>query len=134
VWHEQLVLGGRLVVPLRLSDELDRAHAVTCLVKGADGFDSTTVTPGGFMPLRRPDGLPFDPTGRGLRLSTGTGSVAQGGAVAEPPCIPPSPLAEVAREDMDRLRITVRYSVEEPRTRWTFPRGDHWIGVDLLGS
>lgn len=129
-WHDQLVPGGRLVVPLRLSDEADRAHAVAALVKVTDGFDSVAVTPGGFMPLRLPDGTTFE-------------SPAEGAVVSQPnpksktrtqpePEVPltQGPLRDVRREQVENLRIAVRYTDDPPAMRWLFPRGDHWIGVD----
>jgi protein-L-isoaspartate(D-aspartate) O-methyltransferase len=109
-WYDQLAMGGRVVVPLRLSDQVDKAHAVTGLVKVAEGFDSVAVTPGGFMPLRRADGSPF---------------------YIESPGTPSSPFAEVSREEMARLAVSVRYGNERPDSRWCFDRGDHWIGVDV---
>jgi protein-L-isoaspartate(D-aspartate) O-methyltransferase len=109
-WYDQLAMGGRLVVPLRLSDQMDKAHAVTGLVKVAEGFDSVAVTPGGFMPLRRADGSPtYAPTGDA----------------------PPSPFAEVNRDEMARLAVSVRYAGKRPDSRWAFDRGDHWIAVDV---
>jgi protein-L-isoaspartate(D-aspartate) O-methyltransferase len=123
-WHDQLADGGRLVAPLRLSDEIERAHAVTCFVKVAAGFDSVAVTPGGFMPLRRHDGSIFDPTGRSAPGPTGPVSPTHDGGGG-------SPFARISREEMDRLFITVRYAVDPPPTRWRFRRGDHWIGIGL---
>ncbi|MGH9209478.1 MAG: protein-L-isoaspartate O-methyltransferase family protein [Acidimicrobiales bacterium] len=124
-WHQQLVDGGRLVVPVRLSDEVERAHAVTAFEKVAAGFDSVTVTSGGFMPLRSYDGSMFGPAGPASSL-TATPTPVDGGGE--------SPFAQVTREEMDCLVITVRYDQEPPKTRWRLDRGDHWIGVDTAES
>jgi protein-L-isoaspartate(D-aspartate) O-methyltransferase len=51
-WFDQLVPGGLLVVPLRLSDVLFTVQAVAVFRKVAAGFDSIGVTSGGFMALR----------------------------------------------------------------------------------
>jgi hypothetical protein len=132
-WHDQLVPGGRLVVPLRLSDEADRAHAVAALVKVTDGFDSVAVTPGGFMPLRMPDGATFEPAPE----------VATAVVASQPPAPQPKartapapevpltqgPIRDVRREQVESLQIAVRYTDDPPDMRWLFPRGDHWIGV-----
>jgi hypothetical protein len=135
-WHEQLDPGGRLVVPLRLSDDSDRAHAVTAFVRVHDGFDSVAVTAGGFMPLRRPPAEPPAPSGS---------EPASAPVVSEPtftkvwPPEPPSPqrrgpLVDVARDDVSQLRIAVRYGPTRPATRWAVRRGDHWLGIDRLAD
>ena len=51
-WHDQLVPGGRLVVPLRLCSLAFSIQVVVALGKVAHGFDTVAVTPGGFMALR----------------------------------------------------------------------------------
>jgi protein-L-isoaspartate(D-aspartate) O-methyltransferase len=119
-WHEQLVDGGRLVVPLRLSDEIEQAHAVTAFVRVPWGFDSVKVTAGGFMPLRREDGSTFGP---GRLASSPEPRADLGGD--------PSPFGEIGRAEMDRLTVVVRYGDQPPRTRWQLDRGNHWIGVDV---
>jgi protein-L-isoaspartate(D-aspartate) O-methyltransferase len=152
-WHDQLAHGGRLVVPLRLSDEPDQLHAVSALVKVDDGFDSIAVTPGGFMPLRRADGTAFDPAAPPEGASCGAPepsspaplSTDPGEAAAVPrsgdrrvrrgrngarPTGPPGPLRGASREQMESVRIVVRYAGGKPASRWTFDRGDHWIGID----
>src|SRR4029450_8370500 len=55
-WFDQLRPGGRLVVPLRISPVVTWVQAVAALRKVRTGFDTVTVPPGAFMPLRRPDG------------------------------------------------------------------------------
>jgi protein-L-isoaspartate(D-aspartate) O-methyltransferase len=182
-WYDQLAHGGRLVVPLRLTDEPDQLHAVSAFVKVDDGFDSVAVTPGGFMPLRRTDGTAFDPTVRSTGVTTArspapdthddpagsparepdepeaevalarsaTSSASAGGA--DPVTVakvggpgesgrprrrargtarvrPPGPLRSADREQMESVRIVVRYAGGRPASKWTFDRGDHWIGVD----
>jgi len=127
-WYEQLAERGRLVVPLRLSDELERAHAVSALVKVPGGFDAVDVTPGGFMPLRRHDGSTLgarQPNTGGPEPIDPERPVDGGGS---------SPLARVTRDEMDRLVIRVRYTAyaaERPAGRWLFDRGDHQIAVDI---
>jgi protein-L-isoaspartate(D-aspartate) O-methyltransferase len=148
-WHDQIAHGGRLVVPLRLSDEPDQLHAVSALVKVDDGFDSIAVTPGGFMPLRRTDGTAFCPVAPDPPPSPGGASsadpaepAADADAEAEAGPAPTGtpatarrhrPLHDASREQMASVRIAVRYTSARPRTRWAFDRGDHWIGVDLSG-
>jgi protein-L-isoaspartate O-methyltransferase len=182
-WYDQIAHGGRLVVPVRLTDEPDQLHAVSAFVKVDDGFDSVAVTPGGFMPLRRTDGTAFDPTARPTtepaerrpskaaegpmpvavaRSAASAGaaepaevaaqpqeagsSPAAPGAPAEPGrpprrrargsartatrVRPAGPLRGTDREQMESVRIVVRYAGGKPASRWTFDRGDHWIGVD----
>ena len=51
-WFNQLIPGGTLVVPLRLSTTLFAVQAVAAFRKVAAGFDSLEVTGGGFMALR----------------------------------------------------------------------------------
>ena len=135
-WHEQLALGGRLVVPLRLSEAADRVHAVTAFVKVDGGFDSVAVTSGGFMPLRRPtvevpepeaepDGEAADPT------STPPLTITPVWPVPEQP-LRRGPWTDIARDDVSRLRIVVRYDERRPPTRWAVRRDDHWIGIDKV--
>jgi protein-L-isoaspartate(D-aspartate) O-methyltransferase len=51
-WYDQLVPGGRLVMPLRLSRASVALQAVVAFRRVRDGFDQVAVSPGGFMPLR----------------------------------------------------------------------------------
>ncbi|HEY3142532.1 MAG TPA: hypothetical protein VGJ86_15445 [Acidimicrobiales bacterium] len=124
-WYDQLADDGLLVVPIRLSDQIERAHAVTCLRKVAGGFRSQTVIAGGFMPLRRSDGSPFDPTGRTPPQQPDSPILDGGGR---------SPVGAFGRDQMDRLIISVTYGADPPPARWRFDRGDHWIGVGLQGE
>jgi protein-L-isoaspartate(D-aspartate) O-methyltransferase len=55
-WFDQLVAGGLLEVPLRLS--ANGAQAIPLLRKGRDGLRSASVIAGGFMPLRAPGERP----------------------------------------------------------------------------
>jgi protein-L-isoaspartate(D-aspartate) O-methyltransferase len=55
-WFEQLVVGGRLVLPLRFSRRWFLPQAVVALRRTAVGLESVAVVPGAFMPLRRPPG------------------------------------------------------------------------------
>lgn len=119
VWWEQMALGGRLVMPLRLSSAVDRAHAVAAFVKVVDGFDSVAVTAGGFMPLRAP--------GRGGPAPAEPGDPAE--APEQP--LRRGPWLDVPRDDVARLRLRVRYADARPATRWAVRRDDHWVGVDL---
>ncbi|HEX6567971.1 MAG TPA: methyltransferase domain-containing protein [Acidimicrobiales bacterium] len=75
-WFDQLRLGGRLVVPLRLSPAAFWLQAVAAFRKVPHGFDPVAVTGGEFMGLRGPEGTP-DQRGRGARLTVG--EVADGG-------------------------------------------------------
>jgi protein-L-isoaspartate(D-aspartate) O-methyltransferase len=106
-WYEQLRCGGKLVVPLRLSAALESTHAVTAFEKVPGGFDSRAVTPGGFMPLRRPE------------------------AGEEPNDVPHLSLE---RDAVNELRIAVRYADGATGSRWTLRRSDHVIGVDRISS
>jgi protein-L-isoaspartate(D-aspartate) O-methyltransferase len=118
-WHEQMALGGRLVMPLRLSSAIDRAHAVTAFVKVPEGFDSVAVTAGGFMPLRTPGPPGQRPVEPG-----------ESAAASEQP-LRRGPWLDVARDDVARLRLSVRYTDVRPPARWAVRRDDHWIGVDV---
>ena len=53
-WYDQLVPGGVLVVPLRLSRVLFSAQVVVALRKVSSGFDTVAVSAGAFMALRGP--------------------------------------------------------------------------------
>jgi protein-L-isoaspartate(D-aspartate) O-methyltransferase len=75
-WFDQLRPGGRLVVPMRLSPVVPWLQAVVGFRKVRAGFDPVTITPGWFIPLRRPE-YGAD-TGRPARLAVG--EVADGGA------------------------------------------------------
>ena len=118
-WFEQMALGGRLVMPLRLSSAVDRAHAVAAFVKVPEGFDSVAVTAGGFMPLRAP--------------GPAEQSLAEPGTEAAGPEQPlrRGPWLDVPRDDVARLLLSVRYGDARPPTRWAVRREDHWVGVDI---
>jgi protein-L-isoaspartate(D-aspartate) O-methyltransferase len=60
-WFDQLVPGGLVVLPLRLSVVLFAIQAVVALRKVPGGFDAVAVTPGAFMALRAPSGGPARP-------------------------------------------------------------------------
>jgi len=144
-WFEQLAPDGRLVVPLRLSDAADRAHAVTAFVKVDGGFDSVTVTSGGFMPLRRPPAV-VEAEAMEAAAAEARAAATSGPALTQvwPPQAPApapatrqqelrrGPWVDVTRDDVSRLRIIVRYGAARPPTRWAVRRGDHWIGIDKL--
>lgn len=51
-WFDQLVPGGLLVVPFRLSSVMFALQAVVAFRKVASGFDAVAVTAGAFMALR----------------------------------------------------------------------------------
>jgi protein-L-isoaspartate(D-aspartate) O-methyltransferase len=138
-WHQNLVPDGRLVVPLRISPVPDSTHAVTAFRRTPDGFESVAVTPGGFMPLRPPEG------GDGEVVSEEES--AQRAAAHEPrqpsaptqqadpatrhPPIVLGPPFGLGREDVSRLRIRVVYDAEPPPARWHLRRPDHWITLAL---
>ena len=144
-WFEQLAPDGRLVVPLRLSEAADRAHAVTAFVKVDGGFDSVTVTSGGFMPLRRPPAV-VEAEAMEAAAAEARAAATSGPALTQvwPPQAPApapatqqqelrrGPWVDVTRDDVSRLRIIVRYGAARPPTRWAVRRGDHWIGIDKL--
>jgi protein-L-isoaspartate(D-aspartate) O-methyltransferase len=117
-WYDQLCLGGKLVVPLRLSASVESTNAVTAFQKVPGGFDSVAVTPGGFMPLRPSMGSAKTP--------------ASDSATVPQPC-PESlePPSNISGQAVSELRIAVRYTADPPDARWTSRRADHWIGVDV---
>jgi protein-L-isoaspartate(D-aspartate) O-methyltransferase len=53
-WFDQLVVGGRLVLPLRLGRRWFLPQAVVALRRTAVGLESVAMVPGAFMALRRP--------------------------------------------------------------------------------
>jgi protein-L-isoaspartate(D-aspartate) O-methyltransferase len=53
-WFDQLVDGGVLVMPLRLTEALPFRQVVVALRKDGDHLESVAVVPGGFMRLRAP--------------------------------------------------------------------------------
>jgi protein-L-isoaspartate(D-aspartate) O-methyltransferase len=55
-WFDQLVVGGRLVLPLRLGRRWFLPQAVVALRRTAVGLESVAMVPGAFMALRRPPG------------------------------------------------------------------------------
>jgi protein-L-isoaspartate(D-aspartate) O-methyltransferase len=77
-WFDQLVVDGRLVLPLRFSRRWFLPQAVVTLRRTTVGLESLAVVPGAFMALRRPPG---------------TGRMAARGAK----CRPPATLAAAAR-------------------------------------
>jgi protein-L-isoaspartate(D-aspartate) O-methyltransferase len=72
-WFDQLVVDGRLVLPLRFSRRWFLPQAVVRLRRTAVGLESVAVVPGAFMGLRRPLG-----SGRAA-------GAAAGGAKRQPP-------------------------------------------------
>ncbi len=74
-WHDQLVEGGLLVVPLQLG--ASGVQAIPALRREPDGFRSASVLCGGFMPLRaRPDEEVAPPTGIDLPQGRGLAHLA----------------------------------------------------------
>ncbi len=59
-WHEQLVDGGLLELPLRLA-RAGEAQVIVTLRKQGDALRSEALLPGGFMPLRDAPGGPVPP-------------------------------------------------------------------------
>jgi protein-L-isoaspartate(D-aspartate) O-methyltransferase len=57
-WFDQLVPGGILVVPFRLSSVMFALQAVVAFRKVSSGFDAVSVTAGAFMALRGESGGP----------------------------------------------------------------------------
>jgi protein-L-isoaspartate(D-aspartate) O-methyltransferase len=59
-WFEQLVPGGRLVVPLRVSDGVEGVQVVGVLDRDGDGFTPAGAICGGFMSLRTQAGVGYE--------------------------------------------------------------------------
>ncbi|HEX5366272.1 MAG TPA: hypothetical protein VFW63_06375 [Acidimicrobiales bacterium] len=99
-WFDQLRLGGRLVVPLRLSRVVPWLQAVVALRKVRRGFDTVAVTGGSFMPLRRAGG---DPRGTPAHLALGETADGSGSAPLE---LSGPPLAGLDVAARQRLVVT----------------------------
>lgn len=138
-WYEQLVPGGRLVVPLRLSAAPDSAHAITALRKTAFGFESVTVTCGGFMPLRQVAGPASEQSRESpaaVEVPARAAAQGPGPEQASEPLQPSMMMGfgapfELGREAAERMHVTVQYSAEPPNAQWVLRRDGHWIAVDL---
>ncbi len=107
-WFEQLNRGGLLEVPLRLSQ--GGAQAIPVLRKGNDGFRSTAVIAGGFMPLRAPG----EEAAAALKRPTLVASDATGDAGI--------PIQELVGESLRTLSVRAKrrllsVSLLEPRRR-----------------
>jgi protein-L-isoaspartate(D-aspartate) O-methyltransferase len=104
-WFDQLVVGGRLVLPLRLSRRWFLPQAVVALRRTAVGLESVAMVPGAFMALRRLPG-----TGRGLgaaarganRWRPETGAAARGA------------VSGAARRLLQPLLLVVLYGLTAP--------------------
>jgi protein-L-isoaspartate(D-aspartate) O-methyltransferase len=59
-WHEQLVPGGRLVVPLWVNDGVDAVQVVCVLDRDREGFAPAGAICGGFMALREQAGIGYE--------------------------------------------------------------------------
>jgi len=59
-WFEQLAPGGRLVVPVRVSDGVDGVQVVCVLDRDRDGFAPAGAICGGFMSLRSRAGVGYE--------------------------------------------------------------------------
>jgi protein-L-isoaspartate(D-aspartate) O-methyltransferase len=59
-WFEQLVPGGRLVVPVRVSDGVEGVQVVCVLDRDQDGFAPAGAICGGFMSLRSAAGVGYE--------------------------------------------------------------------------
>jgi|Tabmets5t2r1_1033131.scaffolds.fasta_scaffold14783_1 protein-L-isoaspartate(D-aspartate) O-methyltransferase len=80
-WFDQLVIGGRLVLPLRFSRRWFLPQAVVTLRRTNVGLESVAMVPGAFMALRRPTGTGRVPgaVARGVkRQPSGTVGAAPG--------------------------------------------------------
>jgi protein-L-isoaspartate(D-aspartate) O-methyltransferase len=123
-WFDQLVEGGRVVVPLRLR-EIAGSHVVASLEKTDRGFRSVGVVLGGFMPLRGDDDeLPPSE----LRRLSATDAIAD----------TPQLLAHLGGYGVARLSATARrrllaVALTEPR-RTRLPVGGRADGLVLYLS
>lgn len=126
-WHDLLVAGGRLVVPLRLSTARDSTHAITAFRKSASGFDSIAVTAGGFMPLRSPS-VDAEATVVGEEPPSALPEPSEAQAASVDVGAPLS----IDREQVASLRVMVRYDEMPSDAQWVLERSDHWIGVALV--
>ncbi|HLM65428.1 MAG TPA: methyltransferase domain-containing protein [Acidimicrobiales bacterium] len=100
-WFDQLVPGGLLVVPLRLSAELFAVQAVVAFRKVASGFDNVGITPGGFMALRDPGAAAVHPAA--VAVTEATAAVDDGGM----PLVQLSGSAVAALDSTARQRLAV---------------------------
>jgi protein-L-isoaspartate(D-aspartate) O-methyltransferase len=105
-WFDQLVVGGRLVLPLRLSRRWFLPQAVVALQRTAWGLDSVAVVPGAFMALRRLPGtrrVPGAAARSANRQRPGTLGAAARGAVSG-----------AARRLLQPLLLVVLYGLTAP--------------------
>jgi protein-L-isoaspartate(D-aspartate) O-methyltransferase len=98
-WYDQLVPGGRLVVPLRLSRATVALQAVAAFRRVRAGFDQVAVSPGGFMPLRGGDAY-----GAAARLAAGE----EADAAADEPLVEITGPALAGLGPADRRRLVLR--------------------------
>jgi protein-L-isoaspartate(D-aspartate) O-methyltransferase len=105
-WFDQLVVGGRLVLPLRFSRRWFLPQAVVALQRTPVGLESVATVPGAFMALRRPQGTRRVPgaTARSAnRRPPGTLGAAARGA-----------LSGAARRLLQPLLLVVLYGLTAP--------------------
>jgi protein-L-isoaspartate(D-aspartate) O-methyltransferase len=105
-WFDQLVVGGRLVLPLRLSRRWFLPQAVVALRRTAVGLESVAMVPGAFMALRRPPGtrrVPGAAARSANRQPPGTVSAAAR-----------STLSGAARRLLQPLLLVVLYGLTAP--------------------
>jgi protein-L-isoaspartate(D-aspartate) O-methyltransferase len=119
-WFDQLVVGGRLVLPLRLSRRWFLPQAVVALQRTAWGLESVAMAPGAFMALRRPPGtrrVPGAAARSATRRRPGTlGAAARGG------------LSGAARRLLQPLLLVVLYGLTAPLA-WLPGLGDLRVAV-----
>jgi hypothetical protein len=104
-WFDQLVGGGRLVLPLRFGRRWFLPQAVVALRRTAVGLESVAMVPGAFMALRRPPGtrrVPGAAAGSANRRRPGTGAAARG------------ILSGAARRLLQPLLLVVLYGLTAP--------------------
>jgi protein-L-isoaspartate(D-aspartate) O-methyltransferase len=105
-WFDQLVVGGRLVLPLRLSRRWFLPQAVVALRRAAVGLESVAMVPGAFMALRRPPGtrrVPGAAARSANRQPPGTLSAAARGT-----------LSGAARRLLQPLLLVMLYGLTAP--------------------
>jgi protein-L-isoaspartate O-methyltransferase len=124
-WFDQLVVDGRLVLPLRLSRRWFLPQAVVALRRTAWGLESVAMVPGAFMALRRLPGTRRGPgaAARGARRWRPETGAAARGAVSGAARRLLQPLLLVVlygltaplawRPGLGRLRVVVTYAGQQ---------------------
>ncbi len=149
-WLEQLVDGGRLVVPLRLDPDADAIHVIPAFVRRGATLQATQGTSGGFMPLHGGEGVFQTPitsltvtrssrgTHVGLVSLTGSGVERLSGAAAQrllaallrtPPRIRAQGAASLVRDVTPAILIYLLVKVPAGRRAWIRHSGRHGVAL-----